>query len=89
MDAECLLGKFRCPHRVRINLEGDKWTTFNTETGQLDVEDARLGPLPPGWTTLDKGRYQNEKGVITENDPRWSVESLRKRGVKLEEFNLI
>jgi hypothetical protein len=88
MDAECLLGKFRGPHRVRINLEGDMWTTFNTKTSQLDTEDARLGPLPPGWMALDKGRYQNEV-VITENDPRWSVDSLRKRGVKLEELDLI
>jgi hypothetical protein len=89
MDAECLLGKFRDPHRLRINHDGSKWTTFNTETGQLDIEDARLGPLPSGWTALDKGRYQNEEGVITENDPRWSVESLRKRGVKLEKLDLI
>lgn len=92
MDAQCLLGEFQYPNTLKIDCgtaKGNVWTTFNTETGESDPEDARLGPLPSGWSLLEDGRFQNEQGVVTEHDPRWSVESLRQRGVKLEEIRLV
>ena len=92
MDAQCLLGEFRHPNALKIDCgtpKGNIWTTLNTETGQSGAEDARLGPLPSGWSVLEDGRFRNEQGIITDDDPRWSVESLRQRGVKLEPFRLV
>lgn len=92
MDAQCLLGEFQHPHALKIDCgtpKGNVWTTLNTETGISDREDARLGPLPSGWSVLEDGRFSDGQGVVTEHDPRWSVESLRERGVKLEEFCIV
>jgi hypothetical protein len=91
MDAECLLGEFRDLHRLKIlsTEKGDIWKTYNTETGQLDDEDARLGALPPGWVAVEGGKWQDEKGVVTEDDPRWTPGNLRNRGIKLEMLDLV
>ncbi|KAG7291026.1 hypothetical protein NEMBOFW57_001034 [Staphylotrichum longicolle] len=92
MDAQCLLGEFQHPHGLKIDCgtpKGNVWTTLNTETGKSDAEDARLGPLPSGWSVLEDGRFSDGQGVVTQHDPRWSVESLRERGVKLEEFCIV
>ncbi len=92
MDAQCFLGEFHHPHTYKIDsgtAKGDVWTTFNTETGKSDAEDARLGPLPSGWSVLEDGQFRDTQGVVADYDPRWSVESLTQRGVKLEEIRLI
>ncbi|KAF2201217.1 hypothetical protein GQ43DRAFT_471970 [Delitschia confertaspora ATCC 74209] len=92
MDAQCLLGEFQQPHAVKIvcnTPKGTIWTSANTETGDNDDEDIRLGPLPTGWVILSNGEFRNERGNIAKEDPRWAPESLRARGVHLREFHLV
>ncbi|KAL8833935.1 MAG: hypothetical protein Q9170_004011 [Blastenia crenularia] len=65
-------------------------------TGQIHVEDPRLGPLPAGWRI---GSHQEETawnwfvndatGEETEWDPRLEPDMLRARGVELQEFRLV
>jgi hypothetical protein len=60
MDEQCLLGEFHHPHILKIDCvttKGTIWTSVNVETGRQDAEDARLGPLPPGWSVLEDGRF--------------------------------
>ena len=74
------------------------YTAFiNVKTGDVQVEDPRLGPLPAGWRTIEHRRkhaynvFSNEElGVTaTYTDPRLSPEALRARGVKLQEIRLV
>ena len=70
---------------------------MDTQTGDIHVEDPRLGPLPAGWRTGDHrkkhvyNRFSNEEtGIIaTGSDPRLSPEALKARGVDLQEVRLV
>lgn len=70
------------------------WGAFiNRETGETQIRDPRMGPLPAGWRTCShKGEsaynmYLNdETGERTFSDPRMSPEALRARGVELQDF---
>lgn len=70
---------------------------INMETGDVQVEDPRLGPLPAGWRYEDHEAkhayniFSNEEiGVVeTTVDPRLSPEALKARGVSLQEFRLV
>ena len=69
----------------------------NVQTGDVQVEDPRLGPLPRGWRIANHrtkhayNRFSHEglgvTGTLT--DPRLSPKALRARGVKLEEIRLV
>jgi len=65
-------------------------------TGFITPEDPRLGPLPEGWKLYPHERspyrlqFKNDKtGQSTRKDPRLSPKALRKRGVKLQVFDLV
>jgi hypothetical protein len=65
-------------------------------TGFITPEDPRLGPLPQGWNlypherSLFRLQFKNdETGQSTRKDPRLSPEALKKRGVKLQVFDLV
>ena len=70
---------------------------MNVQTGVVQVNDPRLGPLPAGWRLADHrkkhafSRFSNERLGITKtgSDPRLSLEALSARGVKLQEFRLV
>ncbi len=70
---------------------------INHETGVVQVEDPRLGPLPPRWRIANHkmkhvyNRYSNEAtGKLTTHfDPRMSLEALIARGINLQEFRLV
>ena len=66
------------------------------QTGEFQIEDPRLGPLPAGWYISDHERknaynvYANdETGQKTKFDPRMTPEALTARGVELREFQLV
>ncbi|PMD30665.1 hypothetical protein L207DRAFT_641590 [Hyaloscypha variabilis F] len=99
MDGEALLGPFPHHFAPRNRYDGTTswyWAYLDQETGLLQAEDPRLGPLPPGWSLrshLSEEFWQwivnDETGEEAFPDPRLTSESLRKRGVPLEEFVLI
>ena len=69
---------------------------LNHQTGEFQIEDPRLGPLPVGWYISDHERkdcyniYANdETGERTDFDPRMTPEALTARGVKIREFRLV
>ena len=70
---------------------------INHDTGAIQVEDPRLGPLPPGWTISDH-KYRHVYNVYsnmalgtfkTQMDPRMNPEALKARGITLQEFRLV
>ena len=79
----------------------DEYSTYyevflDHQTGEFQVEDPRLGPLPAGWYIGDHRRkdtrnlYANyENGEETWFDPRMTPEALTARGVELSEFQLV
>ena len=70
---------------------------INHSTGAIQVEDPRLGPLPPGWRIANHkkrhvyNRYLSEatRNLKTHFDPRMSPEALKARGIHLQEFRLV
>ncbi len=66
------------------------------QTGEIQIEDPRLGPLPAGWYIVSHeaenavNLYANiDTGEITRFDPRMTPEGLTARGVELREFQLV
>ncbi|KAL8995136.1 MAG: hypothetical protein Q9169_005079 [Polycauliona sp. 2 TL-2023] len=65
-------------------------------TGETQLDDPRLGPLPAGWR-IKSHRNENaystfnndETGKITRFDPRLEPDMLKARGVELQEFRLV
>ena len=70
---------------------------INRDTDFVQVEDPRLGPLPPGWQVADHiykhvyELYTNEAAGIFNSkfDPRMSPEALKARGIDLQEYRLV
>ena len=70
---------------------------MNVQTGVVQVEDPRLGPLPAGWRIVDYrerhayNKFSNEELGITatSTDPRLTPEALIARGVNLQEIRLV
>lgn len=101
MEREALLGalpsNWQLIQRYFPNLGGSYVCYINMETGEVQVEDPRLGPLPVGWHYEDHeaehayNRFSNEEiGVVDSRfDPRLSPEALKARGVSLQEFRLV
>ena len=101
MDGEALLGtlpsNWQYVRRYFPDLGQNYDVLMETTTGDIQVEDPRLGPLPVGWHIADHGkkhaysRFSNEQmGVYgTVEDPRLSPEALKARGVKLQDICLV
>lgn len=103
MDGEALLGPL--PDNVEAVREWDPKTRTadkgfrNRETGIVQCEDPRLGPLPTGWRRSKK-KPQGAFWMIFENDdtgetrvawedPRCDEEVLIDRGIQLRSFELV
>ncbi|KAL8847855.1 MAG: hypothetical protein Q9221_007106 [Calogaya cf. arnoldii] len=72
------------------------WAFLDGNTGQIQVDDPRLGPLPAGWrlrTHTEKNAlnwFGNDRtGEDAFFDPRVGLDMLKTRGVELQEFRLI
>ena len=101
MEGEALLGAlptdWQRVQRYFPDLGYDYDAFRNVQTGDVQVEDPRLGPLPAGWRIADHREkhaynlFSNEELGVTEtdDDPRLSLEALRARGLNLQEFRLV
>ena len=102
MTGEALLGKFSdnwsCVNKWFPQFQSRNYVFLDNDTGDIKVEDPRLGPLPAGWCNknmsdpeLPCNWYVNdESGEIAGiRDPRLTVDGLKARGVNLQEFRLI
>jgi hypothetical protein len=100
MNGEALLGPLPDSFEIvkRYNPKADTWdwAYMNPKTGIFQVEDPRLGPMPSGWSIQSHEeeeflqRFKNdETGEVTWDDPRLTLEALRKRGVPLQVFTLV
>ena len=73
-----------------------QFVSFLDESGGLQIEDPRLGPLSVGWFvgSHEEERARNlyvndETKERTWEDPRMTPEALAARGVDLKEFELV
>ena len=100
MDGAAYLGplpsKWQLVRRYFEKFSGNYAALLDHQTGEFQIEDPRLGPLPAGWYIRShekKGAvnlYANdETGVRTWFDPRMTPEALTARGVVLREFQLV
>ena len=101
MESEVLLGalpsNWQRVERRLPDLDGAFDAFMNVQTGDIQVEDPRLGALPAGWRIADHSEkhaynlFSNEElGVTaTRSDPRLSPEALRAKGVPLQEIRLV
>ncbi|KAL8928745.1 MAG: hypothetical protein Q9208_001523 [Pyrenodesmia sp. 3 TL-2023] len=104
MEGEALLGPLpaHCKRIVRYDegTNGHYDVFVDREQGEYNVEDPRLGPLPEGWYreehpeqhlyTWFRHQTREDKDFTSNScDPRMLPESLRERGIKLQEFALI
>ena len=94
----------RYRHVMRFEeVSGRYWAAYlDQQTNEILVEDPRLGPLPPGWrvkrhkeenawdwyTDEDSGQEENIPPKVP-GDPRWKVDALKRRGVKLQTLKLV
>ncbi|KAJ9654442.1 hypothetical protein H2198_006522 [Neophaeococcomyces mojaviensis] len=101
MNCEALLGPL--PTGVQVLRQQAAGTAFvywayrNTATGETQIEDPRLGPLPEGWAKHEHkydhflNRYVNmsiDKSIHAQ-DPRLTAPCLRERGTHLRVFEII
>ena len=101
MDGKALLGtlpsNWQYVRRYFPDLGQNYDVLMETTTGDIQVEDPRLGALPEGWHIADHGkkhaysRFSNEQMGVhsTVEDPRLSPEALKGRGVKLQDICLV
>lgn len=101
MAGEGLLGQIPKPFKSKFRfdqLSSQYWRTFqNTDTGEYQVEDPRLGALPPGWIIREHNLshvwqwFWNETtGEDGETyDPRLETDMLLERGTPLKTFELV
>lgn len=63
----------------------------NTETGEDDLGDPRLGDIPPGWVQKEEGSqwYINTETGKCCLEPRDQPEELRKKGVDFKRIVLV
>jgi hypothetical protein len=98
MERESILGPL--PHAFRsVQNDANFWVYLNEDTGQIHVDDPRLGELPAGLGKIEHHAHMDhfllfqdesneEVKCSHEFDPRTTTDELRKRGVKLREFRL-
>ncbi|PVH70708.1 HET-domain-containing protein [Cadophora sp. DSE1049] len=88
-EAQVLLGTVPHPWVAKMDSR-NSLEYLNNDTGKVSHEDPRLGPLPNGCEEVAPGRFRFAGAVeIIEEDPRWTAESLKERGVSLETFYLV
>ncbi|KAL8712369.1 MAG: hypothetical protein Q9225_006954 [Loekoesia sp. 1 TL-2023] len=68
---------------------------IDRENETLQIEDPRLGALPQGWIKQDHDMqhvcdlFRNvAEGWASSHDPRMTLQALRERGIKFEDFHL-
>jgi hypothetical protein len=100
-DGRAFLGDLPGRYQREIRFEeasGRWWPAYvDHQTGNILIEDLRLGPLPPGWRArkhdYDKAWnwYINEESEEGRNpqqrlpgDPRWKSDALIRRGIDLK-----
>jgi hypothetical protein len=76
------------------------WSFLDNGSGELGVEDPRLGDFASGWTRkahkdehllswfVNTESKEQMKGILL-RDPRLEPEALRARGLDLQEFELV
>ena len=100
MDGAACLGplpsKWQLTNRYFEEYSTHYYAFLDDHTGEFQIEDPRLGPLPAGWYIGDHKRkdawnlYANdETGEETFFDPRMTPEALTARGVEIREFQLM
>ena len=100
MDGAACLGplpsKWQLTLRYFEEYSGYYDAFLDHQTGEFQIEDPRLGPLPAGWYIGDHEErdawnfYANdETGEETTFDPRMTPEALTARGVEMREFQLV
>ena len=102
MDGEAFLGSLPEGWTVlQYSINGMYLPRYlNGLTGEVHVNDPRLGPLPPDWVHVDVERTATDPlfvdsfkkvatGETVDSDPRILLDALDRRGVKLERFRLI
>ncbi|KAF8864312.1 hypothetical protein BDZ45DRAFT_34306 [Acephala macrosclerotiorum] len=101
MDGSAFLGilpeRFELVRRYFEAHKGEIWVFFDKKSGIFSTEDPRLKDvkLPSGWRKSTRPdspevRFVNEEtGVDTWHDPRFTAESLTSRGTILETFELV
>ena len=102
MTGEALLGKlpgnWSFVHKWFPQFGSYHYVFLNSETGDTQIEDPRLGPLPAGWRNKNMSNkelpwnwYVNiDTGEVAGiRDPRMTVDALKARGVILRDFKLI
>jgi hypothetical protein len=102
MDGEAFLGEL--PPGLRVIQDpldrSPPLKYLSAATGEEFSDDPRLGPLPQQWERIDYERTADDPmfvdyfrntatGEVINSDPRWSVEALKARGVKLETFDIV
>lgn len=103
-DGSALLGPLSAPWITKIHSNDVGLFTevsyFNSSTQVTVYDDPRLPPLSDDWTIVESDRtaedprvfkiFRNTStGVEMREDPRMSVDNLRKRGVNLTQFYLV
>ena len=91
-----LPGKWQKVQRSFQEYSGRFLSFLDHESGEFQIEDPRLDPLPAGWSIGNHRKesalnlYVNdETGEKTWKDPRMTPEALAARGVDMKEFELI
>ena len=88
-EAQAFLGPVPYPWVAKIDSR-NALVYLNSDTEEVLHEDPRLGLLPNGWEEVAPGRFRVAGTVeIIDEDPRWTAESLKERGVPLKTFYLV
>jgi hypothetical protein len=102
-DSACLIGPLPNPWKVQVSWDSANLPFYrfrNSSSGEINLEDPRLGPLLPEWERIEADRnpddpelFQRFKNKITgevlNSDPRLLPDALKARGVSLKTFRLI
>lgn len=102
MDGGALLGQVPDDWTALQHIVGRRSMPryYNTTTGEITMEDPRLGPLDPHWQRFDRELtaddpehvdfFRNKHtGEEINYDPRLTKEALEQRGVKLQDIILV
>ena len=102
MTGEALLGKlpdnWSFVNKWFPQFQSRHYVFLDSDTGNTQLEDPRLGPLPAGWCNANMSKPElpwnwyvnNDTGEVAGiRDPRLTVNALKARGVDLQEFRLI
>jgi len=95
MDGEALLGPL--PDGIeRVFYQSPNTAYFNRNNNTVTIVDPRLGDMPPDWKIesdpQDEGFQwfvNKETGEERWQDPRFTLDLLKKRGIQLQVFDLV